>query len=95
MAVYEASVLASRTPLRKLITAAIIGTLEDTLIFSRAMTRFVALNTGTEALTFSINGDPDLTDTLEAGEAIDDEFPEFDDVILSGTVGSGYKVRVG
>ncbi|QDR81347.1 hypothetical protein [Sporomusa termitida] len=95
MAVYEASVLASRTPLKKLIKAAITGTLEDTLVFSQAMTRFVAYNTGTEALTFIIDGNPDLTDTLEAGEAIDDEFPEFDHVILSGTVGSGYKVRVG
>jgi hypothetical protein len=95
MAVYDASVLASRTPLKKLITAVITGTLEDTLVFSRAMTRFVAHNTGTEALTFIINGDPDLTDTLAAGEAIDDEFLEFDHVILSGTVGSAYKVRVG
>jgi|GEM_PF-3061867 len=95
MAVYEASVLACRTPLRKLITAAFTGALEDTLVFSQAMTRFVAHNIGTEALTFMINGDPDLTDTLAAGEAIDDEFSEFDHVILSGTVGSAYKVRVG
>ena len=95
MAVYEASVLSSRTPLKKLITAAITGTLEDTLVFPQAMTRFVAHNTGTEALTFIINDTPDLTDTLAPGEAIDDEFPEFDHVIVSGTVGSSYKVRVG
>lgn len=95
MAVYESSVLASRPPLQKMITAAITGTLEDTLVFSRAMTRFVAQNTGTAPVTFMINGNPDLTDTLQIGEWIDDEFPEFDHVIMSGTVGSGYKVRVG
>jgi hypothetical protein len=95
MAVYETIVLVNRPPLKKMITAVITGTLEDTLVLSRAMTRFVAHNTGTEPLTFSINGDPDLTDTLAVGEAIDDEFPEFDHVILSGTVGSAYKVRVG
>jgi hypothetical protein len=95
MAVYEYSVLTSRTPLKKMITATITGTLEDTLVFSRAMTRFVAQNTGTAPITFRINGNPDLTETLAAGEKIDDEFPEFDHVILSGTVGSAYKVRVG
>lgn len=95
MAVYETIVLMNRLPLRKMITAVITGTLEDTLVFSRAMTRFVAHNTGTAPIIFMINGNPDLTETLEAGEAIDDEFPEFDHVILSGTVGSAYKVRVG
>jgi hypothetical protein len=95
MAVYETIVLVNRPPLQKMITAVITGTLEDTLVFSRAMTRFVAKNTGTAPVTFMINGDPDLTDTLAAGETIDDEFPDFDHVILSGTVGSAYKVRVG
>lgn len=95
MAVYEASVLANRTPLQKLVTATITGTLADTLVFSRPMTRFVAKNTATTPVTFMINGNPDLTDTLAAGETIDDEFPEFDHVIVSGTVGSSYKVRVG
>lgn len=95
MAVYDASVLINRTPLKKMITAVITGTLDDTLVFSQAMTRFVAHNTGTEALTFMINGNPDLTDTLVPGEVFDDEFREFDHVILSGTVGSSYKVRVG
>jgi len=55
MAVYETIVLVNRPPLQKMITAVITGTLEDTLVFSRAMTRFVAQNTGTAPVTFMIN----------------------------------------
>jgi hypothetical protein len=52
-------------------------------------------NTGTAALSFSVDGNPSLTDTLQPGETFDDEFPEFDHVIMSGATGSSYTVRVG
>lgn len=95
MAVYEWSVLGNRPPIQQIITAAITGTGADTLVFSAAMTRFVAKNTGTAPLTFIINGNPDLADILAVGEGIDETFPEFDYVVLGGTTGSSYKVRVG
>ena len=95
MAVYEWSVLSNRPPIQQMITAAITGSGADTINFPMAMTRFVAKNTGTAPLTFIINGNPDLADVLAVGEIIDEAFPEFDHVVLGGTTGSSYKIRVG
>lgn len=69
MAVYEYGVMANKSPIQN-VTTTIGGTGVDTLDFSTAMTRFVVKNTGTAALTFVINGNPNLTDTLQAGKLL-------------------------
>ena len=95
MAVYEYSVLGNKPPIQKIITGAITGTSADTLVFLSAMTRFVVKNTGTASLTFAINGNASLANTLQPGETFDDSFPEYEHVVMSGTTGSSYKVMVG
>lgn len=95
MAVYEYDVMANKPPLQKIITSTIAGTAADTLKFSGAMTRLVVENTGTAVLTFSVNGDANLTDTLQTGKIFDDSFMEFNSVVMSGTTGSSFKVMVG
>lgn len=95
MAIYQWSVLGNRPPIQQIITTAITGTGANMLAFPTAMTRFVAKNTGTAPLTFIINGNPDLADVLAVGESIDETFPEFDHVVLGGTTGSSYRIRVG
>jgi hypothetical protein len=91
--IYE--VLAHKSPIRKIISASIMGTELDTLSFSDKMTRLYIKNTGTASLTFSVGGNADLTDTLAAGDTFDDEFFEFTELVMSGTTGSAYKVAVG
>ncbi|MBP2654245.1 MAG: hypothetical protein H6Q73_1814 [Firmicutes bacterium] len=95
MAVYVYGVLANRPPILQITTSLITGTTEDTLTFSGAMTRLVVKNTGTAALTFSVNGAASLTDSVEAGATLDDSFLEFNSLVLSGTTGSSYTVMVG
>jgi len=95
MAVYEYGVMANRPPIREIVHSAFDGTESDTLTFSAAMTRLAVKNTGTAILSFCVNGNPSLTDTLKPGETFDDEFPEFDHVIMSGATGSSYTVRAG
>jgi len=95
MAEYVYGVLANKPPLQKIITGAIAGTSADTLTFSSVMTRLVVKNTGAAALTFSVKGSSSLTNTLQIAEVFDDSFLEFNNVVMSGTNGSSYKVMVG
>jgi 23S rRNA pseudoU1915 N3-methylase RlmH len=95
MANFTTEVLAHGKPIQKIINGKITGTSADTLTFAKQMTRLSIKNTGSASLSFSIGGSADLTDILAAGETLDDVFPEFTTIVLSGTTGTAYKVRVG
>ncbi|MBP2655400.1 MAG: hypothetical protein H6Q73_2969 [Firmicutes bacterium] len=95
MAEYIYGVLANKPPIQQITTSTITEAEKDTLNFSSAMTRLVVKNTGTAALTFSVNGKASLTDNLQVGDTFDDSFLEFNSLVLSGTTGSSYTVMVG